>query len=631
MQPLQLQDVPGDGNCCWHSLAVALQIPPHEIKRRALAGLPALRAWWFRHMPAFTEELWVQLIEGQSVWGTFANESMLASFTQETGYPVLIISDAQASFFYRGDKAVALNNAIVLHLHQQHFQFVTSGVPSDLGDILMDTETSGPVCSLLGGGVLPSVLTTWNVGGLAAREEALAEITSDVLLLQETGATARQQKRMDRSLESKGWSVIWGEPTPLGMDASRRYRPQCGKVPGVAICHRSKIDLRIHEPNTAGAKHLVKRGRLLLATYPTLRSKVLIGCLYLPSGWSERVLSDRRACLDDLACEMATYGDAPIVLGGDWNHDPSTNPLVPALCSKGWMFPTPVMRPSDPSSGISEPYTYAGTGSSSVLDYWLVSKHCMQPVTQQIHSHITQHLPVSLKIDPYRPSERPKQVPYVCRYRQACPPRFSVRWAEVHVEVTRHLDNNQIERAWERWQQGFHDALSAVHSETPRIAPGCVALKHARPKHRLTQEGSETPLVSRMMRLSRQLKEWSITHSEKLAQQIQQSIASPPLSMHASAWQRDPVAVSKHVLNAAREQQQRVVQRRVQAWKRDLTTATERPTGALFRWLRHETPAANISLRRDGENLHSMSDIFSAHRDFWQRICSELRVTLGLV
>ena len=210
-------------------------------------------------------------------------------------------------------------------------------------------------------------MCSWNIGSLHLRWQQLLTLDWQLVCLQETGATLRQQKFLDSELRRRGISAVWGKATPVGWNRNSRCRSQTGAIPGVAILASESLNIRYRRPLTASGRRLEERGRLIAATYCTPVTQVLLVSVYLPSGGTASVVQDRRGCLSDVLDEVAAYGDVPIVLTGDWNLEPEANSLVPILLSKRWIFPL-----SDFASSGSTG-TYASGGTSSHLDYALVS------------------------------------------------------------------------------------------------------------------------------------------------------------------------------------------------------------------------------------------------------------------
>ena len=165
-------------------------------------------------MPAFTPSLWGELIEGQTTWSTFANEAMVAAATLYMQRPIVVIQDAQVTIFAHVPiPQVVWDQVIRVRLHAQHYQVCTSRLEETVISRLIEGP-SQEIPSLLGG-ARPSAVGTWNVGSLMLHKEEILEQPHDILCLQETRLTARQQKRLEFELESTAWSGIY-----LGADPS---------------------------------------------------------------------------------------------------------------------------------------------------------------------------------------------------------------------------------------------------------------------------------------------------------------------------------------------------------------------------------------------------------------------------
>ena len=126
--------------------------------------------------------------------------------------------------------------------------------------------------------------------------------------------------------------------------------------------------MRYRKPLTAQGRHLESRGRLVVASYPSPVSQVLVLNVYMPSGGQHSDASGSYCLLE--RCPSRSYGvrGVPILLCGDFNQDPLENSLVPIILFKRWGFPLT----TGPEQG-SAPYSYVSTYGKTHIDYVMVS------------------------------------------------------------------------------------------------------------------------------------------------------------------------------------------------------------------------------------------------------------------
>ena len=437
-----------------------------------------------------------------------------------------------------------------------------------------------------------------------------------IACLQETGTTVRQQKFLQRQLEQQDYTVVWGTPTPQAWNRVKKLRSQTGVIPGVAMIAQKRLDLRYRTPNTLQGKHLEKRGRLILGAYPTPVTQVLVMNAYLPSGGTQAAVQDRLSCLDEIYTEVSSYGNAPIVLTGDWNLDPGENPLVPLLLQRGWHLP--VLSGPNPSQA---PYTYQGAATTTVIDYCMSSpslalvSQCVQPSLSQ-HQHVWTELP-SPK-DYVAVPEVPRAVEYGPIMR-----KHDHDWTPATQQLLQCCDSNDSNTAWDTWQDAFHLACSARVDRPPSQRPGKHIRRNISQKIRLTDEGAETQKAVQCFKLARRIKEYEISRSAPLLRKILGTkIPLDDYVMTEAGVTSDPSEESRRLREATRSYMQAVVRRRIASWKQTLQNQAQNPTSALYRWLKNEGPAGPIVLTSEGKPYATMKEVFGAHRQYWEGVCA---------
>ena len=460
---------------------------------------------------------------------------------------------------------------------------------------------------------------SWNIGSLQLRLPELLGISFSIACLQETGATARQQKFVTRQLDTHDLIAVWGTPTPQAWNRAKRLRSQTGAVPGVALIAQKTLGLRYRSPNTLQGKQLEKRGRLVLGSYPTPVTQVLVVNTYLPSGGSQVTVKDRLACLDELQVEIASYGQAPMVVIGDWNLDPTENPLVPLLLQKGWRLP--VMSGPDPRVA---PYTYKGTIANTAIDYGLCSQS-LALVSQNVTPSLAQHQHVWLALPQAKEYVHVPEVPRAVEYGEPTM-RHTHDWSDTLSLMSSSCTHASIDVKWDAWQDQFHSLCSALVEKPPRVRPGKFA-QHLAAKRssavRLTDEGGETQKALMCFRTARRIQDFAINGSEMLLRKILTAqLPIDGLYTSEEALRSDPRAESLRIRDATRSYMQTVVKRRITCWKRTLTDQAQNPTSALYRWLKNEGPAGPIVLSSEGSPCTSMFEVFDTHRRFWEGVCA---------
>ena len=77
-----------------------------------------------------------------------------------------------------------------------------------------------------------------------------------------------------------------------------RLRSLTGQLPGVATVASESLGPCYGRPLTKAGQHL---GRLVIASYPTPKTQVLLVTIYLPSGGTTETVRDRHGCLEESA------------------------------------------------------------------------------------------------------------------------------------------------------------------------------------------------------------------------------------------------------------------------------------------------------------------------------------------
>eukprot|EP01060_Flectonema_neradi_P010365 TRINITY_DN1744_c0_g1_i8.p1 TRINITY_DN1744_c0_g1~~TRINITY_DN1744_c0_g1_i8.p1 ORF type:complete len:1749 (+),score=244.11 TRINITY_DN1744_c0_g1_i8:3140-8386(+) len=188
--------------------------------------------------------------------------------------------------------------------------------------------------SIRGGGKNPGLsgrigkltVGTINITTLEGKEDVLTDLGLDVIALQETQVDAVQQKRMKRTLEAKGWEVIFGEPCKRMTDGAKT-RLTTG---GVAILVKKGTPVRrIHH------QQLDETCRFVHAGIAYGKGKVLhVFSFYGIVGNAERT----EILIQEMLTEAAALGNVPVLIAGDFNLDTTDSPALQTAAAQGrWL------------------------------------------------------------------------------------------------------------------------------------------------------------------------------------------------------------------------------------------------------------------------------------------------------
>ena len=494
--------------------------------------LPLLKTPWIQRHEYCTSDLWDGYVAHQDRWGRDANEIMACAASIALDRPICVISDGALSLFAPDTPtSVSVSRALCVVLNKGHYQYMTDRLPEELVHLLLSPSTE-QTPNLQGGGI---TLLSWNVGSLVLRWQELLSFSGwQIACLQETGTTLRNQKFLERQFSDHRLSVVWGRATPQGWNRTSRLRSLTGQVPGVAIVASESLGLRYRSPITKAGQHLENRGRLVVASYPTPKTQVLLVTVYLPSGGSSDTVQDRHGCLEEILEEVCAYGDTPIALLGDWNLEPAENALMPMLLNKKWGFPLPVCSETSPSG---KPWTYSCPSGVTHIDYALVSGR-LPVMKQEVISTGAQHSSLWLDLPSAAVQSDYAEVPQAVKYgplKQQPDARAREPLDFMHAE-------GDIDFVWGLFLDDLHASLSQRVLKPPRRRPGHPVFCRKVKRTRLTDEGGETLTAIVAFRFARRAKAYSRHPSPQLLRKMQadQQACKLLLSMQAVQLQQQP-------------------------------------------------------------------------------------------
>ena len=215
---MKLHNVPGDGNCFFHSLAVGTELSSNHIRDRVAKWLSTnSRCKSYTQLAASTPEQWNKHIEELAKLGTYAESSSVLAAASLASQPVRVITpDHLYTFIPPG--ADAGNTNIVLYLEGLHYQRVLTSTGSSiqhkqLDNLNLKTTTihiqQPQIVNLTGGGFTALPLPT------ASSTPAATTTTSSKVLPRD-----RRHLHQHRQLESMAAGSTNCPPsTPMNRNA----------------------------------------------------------------------------------------------------------------------------------------------------------------------------------------------------------------------------------------------------------------------------------------------------------------------------------------------------------------------------------------------------------------------------
>ena len=607
--------VKGDGNCYWRSLALITGRPWNLLKQEILAVGPKLCAAWCEFFKVSSEEYQRLLndMRGPDAW---ANELALALTALHLEAPVIVVGTP----VWLVQLSTQPTMPIVLHLAKGHFSPIKQRITDPMISALQRaTPASTDHLTVRGGG--SCALTTWNLNSLPAHFNDIPQLGATMYALQETACRQKQQSAYSAKARRIGYEIIWGAPTPVRMNSRRSHRTDRGTVPGVALMAQTRYNLVAHPPYTEAGKALTDQGRLVMATGKLGKKRALFLSAYMPPGRNPKCTAQREVCMNQLMLEINAHRQLPMYLAGDWNVSPDENLLVASLSAKGWYVPLHINM-----EGEHDACTYSQAGARSTLDYWIVSPAAKAALVQNqrpIPGHA--HRPVTLSIPPLNERHDDDCLPPTTRYPELGKVMgpSPIDWTDCTLKIEHMLALGHVDLAWKYWETCHHLELCA--RSTCRESPPGTQWAFKRVYHaRLTREGEQSELLADLSALATRVVDYAKHGSGRVKQRIMKQhdrlakhYALPSIE-HLLAFPLEAAQQLKALQHAEQDKEKRV---NCKKWERSLTTLKQRPTPKLYQWLRQENASHSGALMDEEGPLNSMTEVFAAHRDYWQKIC----------
>ena len=413
--------------------------------------------------------------------------------------------------------------------------------------------------------------------------------------------------------------------SPLKRNSRKAWRADKGQVPGVAIQCKSELRAIPVEPSTPQGISLYRAGRLVLASVLLGSVRAILGSVYMPPANCPMMLKQRATLMHMLSTEVEAHLQIPFLLGGDWNCPPTENMVAAEMSTRGWQLPMHINLSSEPC-----PVTFQDDRVSSCLDYWLVSPAVGPQWSQIVREHPGhRHRSVSLRVQPIaKLAPCPMALPpisyeFPSGALATCSPND---WEEVSRTIQKALDTDQIDSAWETWQQAYHQEMISQALSGPSGPPGNRWYTQRRWSARVTSRGEESHDIALMYATARRLLDFGKHGGARARRRISKGLSflrnHGLLQMTDTEALTQPLCSSEHLFSEAQRIQQSRKKAALWKWEKNLIGLHQRPNPCLYRWLKGEAPAAVVALETAQGPTQTMDRVFQEHRTYWEDICT---------
>ena len=171
-----------------------------------------------------------------------------------------------------------------------------------------------------------SAIASLNLTSVTKHDEEVRKLNSHVTCVQETKLTDKGQLQLSRLEAFKGWGIVFGAPIAHSRDAK-----------GVAIFTRPGVTIRIIPPQRQAGRELWDTARFCHAAVAFDGCVVHIVSVYgyTNAAVNQQARQDNEAFMAKMFAYLATFGDVPVLIGGDMNIDPVKSAALRAAFSTG--------------------------------------------------------------------------------------------------------------------------------------------------------------------------------------------------------------------------------------------------------------------------------------------------------
>ena len=684
MPTLQTAAVPGDGGCLWHSLQAHVQgFQPNE-KIAAEAG-HALKASLLQlynqnatqcagilgvapeRLPSILnewrpDEAWA---DGRALALASAHYRVNIAVWNKTDSCVDIVTpmpDALSAgqwwhLEYGSDHYVPGINVEPARLANalQHASFLPwyptqHGRGGATADWRESRANGGTPTSFAPDRPMPITCLDWNLGGWRQHAPQVLEKASEapcVMFLQETHLTRDGQRSAQKTLNAMDYEGNWGAAAEWKRTSKGFLRTDWGACPGVAILTHTSLQASPCHPKTPQGKRWWQCGRMVMSRVVMTALPVLLMCLYTPAGKEREI--ERNEMLTDLCVELQAQDTHRYMIAGDFNCDPTSNPLTGFVVQAGAGIPRWVSPEYEEVH-----HTYESGISKSRLDSFLIGPdletspcQVVYPITGSPHAMLT----CQTQLDTPEMFPRVLKQVKVTMRQGSEHDRPTFEWAPCHamihalIQKVREIAPERrdiqwqiqegVDAAWECFHQCFREHVS--HRAEIRDTSG-----HSVPARRLGQS-----LIGTCNSRAKRKQQTPMSHDERMClciarnanrlvdlmqgtntARVQMRILreGPQLSMALGITMRQlqddidcPEVAHPRWKKRWGKMQKNLQTKLTRKWRTTLLQ-DGRPTPRLFSWLKGAAPLPGMSIIGPDGHTAGPRDTFSQFRKYWQKI-----------
>ena len=338
---------------------------------------------------------------------------------------------------------------------------------------------------------------------------------------------------------------------------------------------------------------------------------------------------ERDQLAENILHEMSQHGTEQWILAGDFNENPYQSKLLAHLCTtKGWRIPTLV-----DTTGCPTEITFRGK-STSWLDTVAYAPEVGRKVACMVahHEYTTSHAPLSVAF---------MCIPIVDYPKVWYPPRLLLTlqgqprdWTGlIDIEqrclslLSHGASQSQMDELWDMWEQELRRFLGSQGKaeegrDVRRIGMPPPPSQRQHVQH--VRNHVTTPQVKTCMRAVHRLSQADTPMSPRMWAKFLDDADCLMQHLRLSRYEFErarlvPKAVYPHWKQLLSLLQNRTNSEVMSCWKKSLSEKN-RPTPAVFQWLKGRPPQAPLAVQSDAGIVSGPQDFFDALRGFWAGI-----------